>query len=116
MIDEDATFGDRGYTLAEVKADFFDVLSRAIPEIKGLRYHIVQGLIDGDLYSGPCACLKGTIAKVRGCNYKELGIECSPYLPAEELFLLIKPGHTPENNEYSALAVQWIDEFVAGLK
>lgn len=116
MIDEDTLIGDNEYGLDDVKEDFYHVLSKSVNEIAGLRQALVDGRIDGNVYEGDCACLKGTIANIRGCHYHNLGIKCSPFMPAEEFFLLINTGDTPETNEYSALAVQWIDEFVAGIK
>lgn len=105
------------YSYDEIKADLFAVLEMAKPEIPGLRLALVEGRIDGDFYSGECACLKGTIANIRGCDVNHMeGITLNCNLPAEQWFLHIEEGDTPENNEYSALAVQWIDEFVAGLK
>lgn len=104
------------YRETTYKEDFFDMLSYAGPEIAGLRRAVVTGQIDGDWYGGKCCCFKGTIAKLKDCNVEDIEWELSSRLPAEELGTRINAGDTPENNEYSALAVQWIDEFVAGLK
>lgn len=111
--------GDEHYAerIDEAKNDLFFVLSRAIPEIPALRQALVDGKIEGNIYSGDCACLKGTIANIRGCSVTELdGIPLSVNYPIEQWFLQIEEGDTPEDNECSALVVQWIDEFVAGLK
>ena len=108
----------RGVDLRDVdlqifKTDFFDTLLRAPKEIDGLRNALVEGRVNGLLYEGDCACLKGTIANIRQCHYKELGagMVFSASLPAEQWFTMIKEGDTPENNQASRLSVEWLDEF-----
>jgi hypothetical protein len=103
----------RGADLSEQKADFFDVLLRAPREISGLRLALVEGRIDGSVYTGACACLVGTIANVRGCGYDDLGGGLVPNAgrPIERFFTAIKKGDTPQTNQVSALVVGWLDEF-----
>ena len=61
---------------------------------------------------GDCACLVGTIANVRGCNYETLpGIKPDNNRPAERWFMSISEGDTPEKNAASALTLEWIKEF-----
>ena len=95
------------------KTDFFDTLLRAPKEINGLRNALVEGRVNGSIYEGACACLKGTIANIRQCHYEELGagMVCDSSLPAEQWFAMIKEGDTPENNQASRLSVEWLDEF-----
>ena len=102
-----------GSDLQLFKTDFFDTLLRAPKEIDGLRNALVEGRVNGLLYEGVCACLKGTIANVRKCHYKELGagMVFSSSLPAEQWFSMIKEGDTPKTNQASRLSVEWIDEF-----
>ena len=102
--------------LSPVKADYFDVLLRAPHEIAGLRAALVAGRVDGSTYEGECACLVGTIAHVRGGQYDALGNGIKPDSgrPIERFFMGIRKGDTPESNQCSALAVEWLDEF-AGL-
>ena len=102
-----------GTDLQIFKTDFFDTLLRAPKEIDGLRNAIVEGRVNGSLYEGVCACLKGTIANIRKCHHEELGagIVCDSSLPAEQWFAMIKEGDTPETNQASRLSVEWIDEF-----
>ena len=78
-----------------------------------LRNALVEGRVNGLLYEGDCACLKGTIANIRQCHYKGLGagMVFSSSLPAEQWFAMIKEGDTPENNQASKLSVEWLDEF-----
>ena len=97
------------------KTDFFDVLLRAPHEIAGLRAALVAGRVDGSTYSGECACLVGTIANVRHANYDSLGNGLSPdsSRPIEGWFMNISKGDTPETNQCSALAIEWLDDFVS---
>ncbi len=103
----------RGAYLAYFKTDFFDILLRAPKEVAGLRQSLIAGKVDGSVYQGSCACLLGTIANIRGCEYNAIGNGITPNAsrPAEQWFAMIKPGDTPENNKASKLAVEWIDEF-----
>jgi hypothetical protein len=101
--------------LIDVRNDFWSILLFAQPEIAGLREAIVKGKIDGTLYEGDCACLIGTIAKVKKCNYKEFtgNLEANSDRAAERFFMGIKAGDTPENNPVSKIALEWLDVFVA---
>jgi len=99
--------------LSDVRADFFDVLLRASGEIAGLRQALISGRVNGSTYEGECACLVGTIANVRGVQYNVLGsgLVPNPSRQIEQWFFGIRKYDTPENNQKSALAVQWLDEF-----
>ena len=100
------------------KTDIFDILLRAPKEIAGLRQSIIDGKVDGSVYRGECACLIGTIANIHQCEYPELGNGINPNssCPAEQFFMTIKSGDTPETNTSSKKAVEWIDEFVGLLE
>lgn len=104
-----------GADLSPIRADYWDVLLRAPREIAGLRAALVAGRVDGSTYEGECACLVGTIARVRGGQYDALGSGLRPdsSRPIECFFMGIRKGNTPEFNQCSALAVQWLDEFSA---
>ncbi len=100
-----------------VKADLWELLLHAIPEIPALRQAIIDGKVDGSVYEGECACLCGTIANVRKCDYKQLeGIRPNSSRPAEAYFTGISKGNTPENNKIAAQVLVWIDELLALLK
>ena len=75
---------------------------------------MLAGKVDGSCYQGECACLLGTIANIRHCDYDAIGNGISPdsSRPAEQWFMSIKKGDTPETNNISKITVEWIDEFV----
>jgi hypothetical protein len=113
--------------LTEAKADFMEVCSKFPNEVGALRRAIIDGRINGSLYGGPCACLKGTLANAKwgvlprvfaaGEKYdmerlEAFGIPCDSDLPAEKFFYLIMQGDTPETCEFSAIALGWCDEFI----
>ncbi|WP_423066053.1 hypothetical protein [Devosia sp. CN2-171] len=98
--------------MRHIKHDMWGILLRAIPEIPGLRLALVEGRVDGSTYSGECACLCGTIANIRKCDFTQLDYRDSHSL-AERWFFAIGKGQTPENNSACKLAVEWIDEFTA---
>jgi hypothetical protein len=85
--------------------------------VEGLRKALVEGRVDGSTYTGKCACLVGTIANVRGCRTDELPVlKPQAYRPAERFFLGISKGDTPEKNQFSKLALEWVDQWLANVK
>jgi uncharacterized protein YjbI with pentapeptide repeats len=106
-----------GAYLEPIKKDFFDVLLRAIPEIPNLKNAILAGKIDGSTYEGECACLCGTLEKSNSEKIQQAiyGLRNS-YRPIERFFMGIKPGDTPENNQFAKIAMEWIEEFEGYIK
>jgi hypothetical protein len=101
-----------GANLKPIQDDFDAVLLAAVSEMDGLEKALFSGQVDGSTYSGPCACLVGTIAKVRGCDYRKLdGLTPDASRPIETFFLAIRKGDTPETSQFAALAVDWIRDF-----
>ena len=101
----------RGANLSSIKADLWELLLHAVPEIPALRQAIIDGKVNGSVYEGECACLCGTIANVRKCDYRELpGIVPDGSRPAEVFFTAVKEGDTPENNQVSKIVLEWILE------
>ena len=100
--------------LESAKDDFFARLSLAKTEALDLYDYLMKGKIDGSCYQGECACFCGTIAKVRGENFRILsnGLEPDPESPTERLFLSIKKGDIPQNNQISAIVANWMREFM----
>ncbi len=104
-----------GANLEKIKAEYLAVLAAAKEEVVGLYKAIIEGRVDGSVYSGDCACLKGTIANVRGVSHKELGIGLEPVANSapERWFLAIRNGDTPAGNQASAITKLWTEEFMA---
>ena len=91
------------------REDLHEILDAAPAEVPGLLTALREGRIDGSVYDGPCACLVGTIAKVRGCEYTELdGITPNGDRPAERWFMSIRPGDTPEKSRIAKITEEWI--------
>ena len=97
--------------LNEYRDDIWSILDKSPGEVDGLVALMRAGKIDGQLYEGPCACLVGSIANVRGCRVIDLGIETDPSRPAEQWFLRIRPGQTPGNSHTVRTALGWIQEW-----
>ena len=103
--------------LVQIRDDLWAVLSAAPREVDGLRKALAEGRVDGSTYTGECACLVGTIANVRGCSERELGIlKPNSSRPIERWFMGIKKGDTPENNVCAKWVLAWTDEWVANMK
>jgi hypothetical protein len=101
-----------GADLEPIKKDFFDVLLRAIPEIKNLKKAIIEGKINGSTYEGDCACLCGTLEKSNSEKIRETIFHLrDSSRPIERFFLAINPGDTPENNQFAEIAMDWLKEF-----
>ena len=99
------------------KSDLWRVLLMYKTEVSGLKNAIICGRINGSVYSGECACLKGTIANVKGCEIDLLpNITKSTSEPSEQWFLQFKEGQNPENSKTMKLTLDWIEEFEIFLK
>lgn len=79
--------------------------------MKVLKNALLEGRLDGSQYEGECACLKGTLEQAATKDAEKIGWKHDANLPAETFFLSISKGDTPETSRFSALAVQWIEEF-----
>jgi len=105
--------------LTVIKNDMFLVLLNAIPEVSFLKQNIIEGKINGSTYDGECACLSGTLHNGatlhNGENEQKIKkqiIDCRDSgRPIERFFLAIKKGDTPENSQFSKLALEWIEHF-----
>ena len=110
-----------GAYLEPIKIDFFVVLLHGLPEIDFLKQNIISGNIDGSTYNGDCACLSGTLYNgaslhngVEELSIKNKIISCRDAdRPIERFFLGIHKGDTPENNQFSKIALEWLEEFEA---
>ncbi len=103
--------------LTPVRDDLWAVLSSAPAEVPALLAALKEGRVDGSTYSGECACLVGTLANARGCDYAAItGLRPNSSRPAEMFFLAILPGQTPENHEPSRIAAAWVEEWLANVR
>lgn len=104
-----------GAYLRSFKADFWMTLTQNRNEVPGLVAALREGRINGSQYEGECACLIGTIANVRGCDYTQLDHSVSH--PAEQWFMQIKPGDKPGDDSgggaASKQALSWAMEWCA---
>ena len=98
--------------------DIWAVCSSAPAEVHGVLSALENGKVNGSTYSdGDCACLVGTIAKVRGCDYKNIeGLKPNSSRPAEQWFMQIRPGYTPANNEAAKKAHAWISQWLTNMQ
>lgn len=96
--------------LSGIKKDVFEILSTAPNEAQGVLDALKEGRVDGSAYTGHCACLVGTIANVRGVDVDDL--EQDSDRPAERWLMGIKEGDTPETNPVSAIAAEWVQEWI----
>ncbi len=78
-----------------------------------------RGLLEGQSYGTvqSCGCFLGTAAKKAGMGVTEfcqkIGIEKSSSSPAEQWFLDVRIGDTPENSHAAKMGVEWIEEVLA---
>ena len=96
-----------GADLRQFKHDVWGVLTYAPQEVGHLITAIKEGKIDGSQYEGECCCLCGTLEK--GLK-AQIDIRDASS-PAEQWFSMIKKGDTPETNQASKLALEWVEEW-----
>jgi uncharacterized protein YjbI with pentapeptide repeats len=99
--------------LAPYRDDIRKVLDTAPNEVYGLLQALWDGKVDGSTYTGECACLVGTLEKVRGkgSNVEIPNLEHNSSRPAEQWFLNIHKGDTPVTNPSAAFACAVIAEW-----
>ena len=104
--------------LDPIRDDLFAVLSAAPTEVKALIAALKTGKVDGSTYEGECACLIGTIANARGCEYAELApiLRANSDRPIERFFLAIKKGDTPDTNDLCRLALAWSETWLSRMQ
>ena len=103
--------------LTPIRDDLWAVLSAAPAEVEGLRRALLEGRINGAVYEGPCACLVGTLANVRGCKFTDLPLlQPSSGRPAERWFLLFKPGDTPATSAPARITLEWLDTWLGNMR
>ena len=102
-----------GHVLKIYRDDIRKVLDTSPGEVRGLLQALWDGKVDGSTYQGECACLVGTIAKVRKCEYDAIpGLMPDSSRPAEQWFLNIHKGDTPVSNPAAAFACAVVAEWM----
>ena len=105
-----------GANLMPIRDDIWAVLASAPAEVAGLRAAIAEGRIDGSTYEGECCCLVGTLANVRHCKYTDIPmLRPNSVRPAERFFAAIKRGDMPSTSQFSQLALEWVDQWLANM-
>ena len=106
-----------GSDLTPIRDDFWAVLSAAPAEVPALIEALKSGKVDGSTYEGDCACLVGTIAKAKKCDYREIkGLIPNSHRPAEVFFCAINAGDTPKKSQPAKLAVEWAEDWLARMQ
>ena len=107
----------RDADLREIENDFIAAVLCMPNELEALSAAMTEGRIDGSTYSGPCACLAGTLAHARGIaaySGGDIGMfVADASSPRERWFMGIRPGDTPETNQVSKIALGWLDRAIA---
>jgi hypothetical protein len=96
----------------QAKQNILFILSHLKSEVPYLKEKLISGQVDGTQYEGECACLVGSLGKTKGVN-----AVCSsiPFYSkglhnlGEQFFWQIRKGDTPENSEFSKVAVELCD-------
>ncbi len=104
---------DRSFFRDDLWAVLSSQPSEAISVLKALE----EGRVNGSTYTGSCACLVGTIANSLDIDYHDLEhINPDSTRPAEQWFLQIKKGDTPENSEPCRLAAEWTEMWIDNMQ
>src|SRR5450830_664832 len=106
-----------GANLLPIRDDIWAVLSSAPAEVPALIDALKTGRVDGSTYEGDCSCLVGTIARTRGVSISTLeSLKPNSSRPAELFFMGIRTGDTPETSQFSKLALEWSEEWLARMR
>ena len=106
-----------GADLLPIRDDIWAVLSSAPREVPAVIAALKAGRVDGSTYSGECSCLVGTIARQREVSVGDLeSLKPNSSRPAERFFMGIRRGDTPETNQFSALALEWCEQWYDSMR
>jgi hypothetical protein len=110
-----ANLGDAD--LAYFRDDVWAVLSSAPAEASAVLDALRAGRVDGSTYQGACACLVGTIANARHCAYDAIpALIPNSNRPAEQWFMQIHKGDTPETNPAASRAAEWVEQWLGTMR
>ncbi len=102
-----------GANLTKIRDDFLSVLDAVPFEVPGLEIALEEGLVNGSTYTGECACLVGTVAKIRECDIQSINrLTPDSTRPAERWFTAISP-RMPVTHPVVAITLGWIREWYA---
>lgn len=97
--------------LQRIREDLYTILATVpLTEVIQLQTILQSGRIDGSVYEGACACLVGTLAKIKSCDYHTFSPNSDR--PIERWFLALRPGMTPENTQIARITDQWITDYL----
>jgi hypothetical protein len=99
--------------LHAIRDDIWSVLAASPHEVPALLAAHHEGRIDGLEYEGQCCCLIGTLDAARRTGEVGDRLPRDVTRPAEMWYRAIRPGHTPATSQVAALAVRWIEEWIA---
>jgi Pentapeptide repeats (8 copies) len=100
--------------LSAIRDDVWAILDAAPAEVPALLTALQVGRFNGLVYEGDCACLVGTIAKARGCQYGSIpGLAPDTNRPAERWASAIRRGNTSQDNPVAAITAAWIKAWLA---
>jgi alkylated DNA nucleotide flippase Atl1 len=86
-------------------------------EVPALIAALKAGKVEGSTYEGECACLVGTLANARDVNYRQIeSLSPNASRPIERFFMSIGQGDTPDTNQFSKLALEWSEEWLARME
>ncbi len=107
----------RDADLRPIKHDLFGVLLYAQHEVPAMLEALKNGNVDGSTYSGDCACLVGTICKIRKVDAElpaaVLHLPKDSSSAIERWFMGIRPGDTPESSLLVKITTEWVEEFLS---
>ena len=100
--------------LSAIRDDLCAVLTSVPHEAPAVLAALREGRVDGSTYQGECACLVGTVANARHCDYKGMPeLRPNSDRPIERWFLAIRKGDTPETTQVCRITAEWTAEWLA---
>jgi hypothetical protein len=96
----------------QCKRDILFILQNLKSEVPALRFALIEWKVDWSQYEWECACLVGTLGKSKGLDKT---CEMIPFYTkglhnfGEQFFWQIRKWDTPENSEFSKVAVELCD-------
>lgn len=100
--------------LRDIREDVYLIIEQVPDEVPYLIETLNNGNINGQVYDGPCSCLVGTIARVKGVSIDNIrGVKRNAERPAERFVGGISSGDTPSNSAVARELHTWLTSWVA---